>query len=317
MEGDPRRLWPAFSPATHHAAGLHVPGRTRGRRRRGVGLYQRRPHRAVRSRRARRPQARAGRGLDRRAHAAGRCHPGRPDAGGQPARGRKRLGRTSGALARATDRQAALVAVFLLEIERARFGHLQQATAGVDARDGAFAQRVKQAIGVAVLDPQPLRDAQLLALLYLAGLQPQLVGNGHALVPLCRLHLEAIDDLGRTLAVAGLVGLALVAGESKRGRPDEGSRADDGDAQHPRQFLLRSTSARCLIQGIISRSLAPTCSIGCSASLARVALNEVWLTLFSSIQSLVKRPDWMSVKTFFISAFTSGVMTRGPETYSP
>src|SRR6187200_1248069 len=28
------------------------------------------------------------------------------------------------------------------------------------------------------------------------------------------------------------------------------------------QFLLRSTSARCLIQGIISRSLAPTCSIG-------------------------------------------------------
>jgi len=33
-----------------------------------------------------------------------------------------------------------------------------------------------------------------------------------------------------------------------------------------------------LIQGIISRSLAPTCSAGCSASLARVALNEVWLT---------------------------------------
>src|SRR6202011_223062 len=83
------------------------------------------------------------------------------------------------------------------------------------------------------------------------------------------------------------------------------------------QFLLRSTSARCLIQGIISRSLAPTCSIGCSASLARVALNEVWLTLFSSIQSLVKRPDWMSAKTFFISARVWSVMTRGPETYSP
>jgi hypothetical protein len=61
--------------------------------------------------------------------------------------------------------------------------------------------------------------------------------------------------------------------------------------QAANQFRLRSTSARCLIHGIISRSLAPTCSIECSASLARVALNEVWLTLFSNIQSRVKRPD--------------------------
>src|SRR3954453_17923934 len=83
------------------------------------------------------------------------------------------------------------------------------------------------------------------------------------------------------------------------------------------QFRLRSTSARCLIQGIISRSLAPTCSIGCSASLARVALNEVWLTLFSSIQSRVKRPDWMSDSTRFISARVSALMMRGPVTYSP
>src|ERR1700730_15032505 len=83
------------------------------------------------------------------------------------------------------------------------------------------------------------------------------------------------------------------------------------------QFRDRSTNARCLIQGIISRSFAPTCSIGCSASLARVALNEVWFTLFSSIQSLVKRPDWISARTFFISARVWSVMTRGPETYSP
>jgi hypothetical protein len=41
------------------------------------------------------------------------------------------------------------------------------------------------------------------------------------------------------------------------------------------QFRLLSTSARCLIHGIISRSLAPTCSIGCSASLPRIALNDV------------------------------------------
>src|SRR5277367_5129390 len=83
------------------------------------------------------------------------------------------------------------------------------------------------------------------------------------------------------------------------------------------QFRDLSTSARCLIHGIISRSLAPTCSVECSANLARVALNEVWLTLFSSIQSRVNLPDWMSLSTRFISALVSAVMMRGPETYSP
>src|SRR5260370_39223313 len=46
------------------------------------------------------------------------------------------------------------------------------------------------------------------------------------------------------------------------------------------QFLVLSTSAPFLIHGIMSRSLTPTSSIGWAASLARVALNEVWLTLF-------------------------------------
>ena len=44
------------------------------------------------------------------------------------------------------------------------------------------------------------------------------------------------------------------------------------------------------------RSLAPTSSIGCACERARLALNEVWLTLFSSIQSRVNLPDWMSLK---------------------
>src|SRR6187401_2581027 len=78
-----------------------------------------------------------------------------------------------------------------------------------------------------------------------------------------------------------------------------------------------STCAFALIHGIISRSFSPTCSIGCSASLARVALNEVWLTLFSSIQSRVNLPDWMSASTRFISALVASLMMRGPETYSP
>ena len=56
------------------------------------------------------------------------------------------------------------------------------------------------------------------------------------------------------------------------------------------QFFVLSTRAPFLIHGIMSRSLTPTSSIGCWASLARVALNEVWLTLFSSIQSRANLP---------------------------
>src|SRR5207302_8671866 len=41
------------------------------------------------------------------------------------------------------------------------------------------------------------------------------------------------------------------------------------------QFRERSTSARSLIHGIISRSLAPICSIGWAAHLARMALKDV------------------------------------------
>src|SRR5262249_12666500 len=83
------------------------------------------------------------------------------------------------------------------------------------------------------------------------------------------------------------------------------------------QFLLRSTNARCLIHGIIARSLAPISSMGCVAILARMALNDVWLTRFSNIQSLTNLPDWMSSRIFFISARVASLTRRGPETYSP
>src|ERR1700730_3828279 len=45
-----------------------------------------------------------------------------------------------------------------------------------------------------------------------------------------------------------------------------------------RQFFSLSTSLLAPIHGIMVRSLAPTSSIGCAAALARIALNEVWLT---------------------------------------
>src|SRR5437763_5509944 len=90
-----------------------------------------------------------------------------------------------------------------------------------------------------------------------------------------------------------------------------------GAAAQRRQLRLLSTSALALIHGIIARSFSPICSIGCWASLARIALNEVWLTLFSSIQLRVKRPDWMSSRMRFISARVASLITRGPLTYSP
>src|SRR5262249_40276799 len=86
---------------------------------------------------------------------------------------------------------------------------------------------------------------------------------------------------------------------------------------HDNQFRLLSTSARCLIHGIMARSFSPTCSMPCAADFARIALNEVWLTLFSSIQSRTNLPDWMSSRMRFIAALVSGVTTRGPDTYSP
>src|SRR5215204_231442 len=104
-------------------------------------------------------------------------------------------------------------------------------------------------------------------------------------------------------------------------RPGKPGRSGEPELREGRvaapQFRLLSTRAFCLIQGIIPRRRSPTSSIGCDAILARVALNEVWLTLFSSIQSRVNLPDWMSVSTRFISDFVSAVMMRGPVTYSP
>src|ERR1700722_17857659 len=83
------------------------------------------------------------------------------------------------------------------------------------------------------------------------------------------------------------------------------------------QFFALSTSLFLPIQGIMARNFSPTSSIGWALARARIALNEVWLTRFSSIQSRGNLPDWISPSTLFISAFVSGVMRRGPETYSP
>src|SRR5208282_1653590 len=110
---------------------------------------------------------------------------------------------------------------------------------------------------------------------------------------------------GATMSAMGLLGPKV---------PSQGLGYQDALCD---QFLLRSTSARSLIHGIISRSLAPMASAGCAASLLRMALNDVWLTLFSSIQSLTNLPDWISARIFFISARVASLITRGPETYSP
>src|SRR5512138_2127185 len=82
-----------------------------------------------------------------------------------------------------------------------------------------------------------------------------------------------------------------------------------------RQFLSLLTSAPSAIHGIMARSFLPVSSIGCAAIFARWALKLVWLTRFSSIQSRVKRPVWMSASASFMRALVSAVITRGPVTY--
>src|SRR5262245_10861333 len=145
-----------------------------------------------------------------------------------------------------------------------------------------------------------------------------------------RLTAAGRADDGHELAVGhrkrGVFdrGIGAPVGEPERHRhlcERNGGRRHGGGAERARaaaaQLRLRSTSARCLIHGIMVRSFSPICSIGCAAILARMALNEVWLTRFSSIQSLTNLPDWMSPRIFFISARVASLTTRGPETYSP
>ena len=51
-----------------------------------------------------------------------------------------------------------------LQLPGAGLGRAAQAFAGIDAGNGALAHAVVEAVGVAVLDPEPLRGAQLIAL---------------------------------------------------------------------------------------------------------------------------------------------------------
>src|SRR5258705_599096 len=67
--------------------------------------------------------------------------------------------------------------------------HAAHAFAGIEPRDGALAQAVIKAVGVAVLDPQPLRRAQLIALRRHCILHRLLVGDVQPLVPLRGLGL--------------------------------------------------------------------------------------------------------------------------------
>ena len=72
-------------------------------------------------------------------------------------------------------------------------------------------------------------------------LQRLLIGNGHPLVPLRGLRLEALDHLER-ITVAGLGGIALIAGAGKRCRQaNQGGR--DGRFQHDAHYGLSAQGA--------------------------------------------------------------------------
>src|SRR5215510_14795255 len=100
------------------------------------------------------------------------------------------------------------------------------------------------------------------------------------------LRSNSVFSRGDSELVSAPVGSRVVLDSNRACGASPSSVRDDVD-----QFRLLSTIARCLIHGIMARSFAPTSSIGCAAFFARIDLNEVWLTRFSSIQSLTNFPD--------------------------
>src|SRR2546422_591516 len=83
------------------------------------------------------------------------------------------------------------------------------------------------------------------------------------------------------------------------------------------QFFDVSTRRFLLIQGIISRSRAPTFSI-CSSAVMRRRLRSVGAPArFSSTNSLAYSPDWMRASTPRMRLRVSSSMIFGPEVYSP
>ena len=99
----------------------------------------------------------------------------------------------------------------------------------------ALAETVIEAIGIAVLDPQPLRRTQLVALRRLRILHRFLISDvSTCLSHLLGFRLEAFHHLKR-VAVAGLPGLALIAAH---GRPSRGQGRPPG--RHRSKHYARS-----------------------------------------------------------------------------
>ena len=71
------------------------------------------------------------------------------------------------------------------------------------------------------------------------------------------------------------------------------------------------------IHGIISRSRAPTFSIGSSAVMRRCESSPGAPARFSSPKSLAYSPVWMRCSASFMRFLTPSSMIFGPVTYSP
>src|SRR5215813_6980053 len=83
------------------------------------------------------------------------------------------------------------------------------------------------------------------------------------------------------------------------------------------QFREVSTRRFFLIQGIISRSRAPTFSIGSSAVMRLRESSVGAPARFSSTNYLAYSPDWMRYRISFMRLLLPSSMILGPETYSP
>src|SRR5690606_4351752 len=83
------------------------------------------------------------------------------------------------------------------------------------------------------------------------------------------------------------------------------------------QFLDLSTSLLAAIQGIMARSLPPTCSICDSALMRRREMSVGAPAAFSRMKFLAYSPVWMSVRHLRMAFLVSSVTMVGPVTYSP
>src|SRR5690554_5768983 len=116
-----------------------------------------------------------------------------------------------------------------------------------------------------------------------------------------------------TLRESGTVATACLAGKVPESLTAKGVRHHRWDDQ----FLDLSTSLLAAIQGIMARSLEPTCSIWDSALMRRRDVSVGAPAAFSRMNFLAYSPVWMATRASRMAWRVCSVTILGPVSYSP